>query len=369
MLQAKSEEGKLVYLNDLTEKEKEKLRTTSFYCPTCKQKMRLKKGKVKSWHFSHVGEIKKHSCKTHYSESCLHIAGKDQLYNWIFQSTHLVQKEFTRSHVKQRPDLYCIYQEKTYAVEYQCAAIDADILCNRTKRHIESCDLPVWIIAKDNASPKQKKHVFLKKYPFKYMQDTFSKLPVIYIFEKPFTHFEIQVPLAAFSPQKIFFSRIFLSKSISFFQALQTVSIDFSMEEMKKEWLQAKQTYRLSIKKKPTRFLQFLFPHFPKNHLFISLIPSTVGIPSLFSFHLYSHAIEWQLWFQICILNPMEKGERMSLQNIKRKWCEMIQQGYIVLRPLPLVYRSNHYDALYAYIEYLACLGMLTIKKGYIQKL
>ena len=46
----------------------------------------------------------------------------------------------------------------------------------------------------------------------------------------------------------------------------------------------------------------------------------------------------------------------------------MIQKGLIQVRPLPLIYRTNHWDALYAYMVYLHHLGLLHMENGYIQK-
>lgn len=369
MLQARNENGQLIHLTKLSELEKECLRRQVFYCPACQTRVQLKKGKIKTWYFAHVCRMKKKPADKKIrgaAESALHIEGKEALYQWIQKETPLVQKEFIRKEVMQRPDIYCVYKARSFAIEYQCAAIDAEVLRSRTQRHIESCDVPIWIVGR-SIDTRQNQNRTIFESPM-YFQDLFSLFPVTYIFEQPFTHLKICMPIAAFSPRKILYDMLSVPKNIPFFQAVQTIPLHFSIDKMKNDWLREKKKYRLSNQLHPNRLMKYLFQFFPQNHLAFPLLPATVGVPVLYSYHLYSHCVEWQLWFQLCILFPMEMGEKISLTTIRAKWCEMIQRGYIVVRPLPLVYKTNHFDALKAYLIFLEELGMLTIKGGYIQK-
>lgn len=369
MLYAKNEEGHLIVLAHLSEFEKEALRKKNFYCPACQKHMQLRKGKVKTWYFAHVSSSRKKQQaikRRGVVESSLHLDGKEALYRWIQKDTALVQKEFVRKEVSQRPDVYCVYKETAFAVEYQCATLDVESLRKRTELHIQSLDEPIWIVGRENDSQiKQGKFAFES---LMYFQDLYSVLPVAYIFERPFTHLSVYMPIATFSPRKILYATIFLSKHIPFFKAIQITPLHYPFESMKKDWQHEKRKYRLSNQTNPTQLLKYLFTFFPKYQLTFLMLPTTVGVPVLYSYHLYSHSVEWQLWFQLCILKPMEKNERISLSSIKKKWCAMIQKGYIIVRPLPLIYKTNHFDALKAYILFLEEVGMLTVEKGYIQK-
>ena len=363
---ARNQKGQMIYLPNLSEQEKEKLKFDWFYCPSCNEKMLLKKGKLRTWYFSHLSCYQHDKQISDIKESMVHRNGKQALYQWILKSTSLVQLEYTRKNLRQRPDVYCIFQNRSYAVEYQLAALDVNMLVKRTEKHIDSSDFPVWIIGKQANDKHKKRRSHM--YPYKYLQDAYHDLPVLYVFDPPFQMLEVLFPLATFSANKIFFTHSFVFPSTSFFQALEQNKFSFSSETIQKQWVKEKKVYRFSNKKNPSPLLQFLFSFFPENQLSVPFLPPTVGVPTLFSFHLYSHCIEWQLWFQLLVLNSLNFGEQISIRKIKSSWCQMIQKGLIQVRPLPLIYRTNHWDALYAYMVYLHHLGLLHMENGYIQK-
>lgn len=98
-------------------------------CPVCGNLYEYCHGKIKSPYFRHKD---KDICESIYSEpeSQEHINGKRDLFEWVKKQDEItdVILEGWLSNTKQRPDIMFKYDNKQYAIEYQCSPISSEYI-------------------------------------------------------------------------------------------------------------------------------------------------------------------------------------------------------------------------------------------------
>ncbi len=146
MFTAKLEDGTTIsvadpwHLDELKHLRKEK----NFYCPLCREHVKLKLGTKRQWHFAHSANS---NCEYVYKrETMYHLKGKKQLYDWFKEQAVDVALEVYLPLIKQRPDLLLRYDGKLYAIEYQCTPIEPHLLIKRTKGYKQIGITPLWIL-------------------------------------------------------------------------------------------------------------------------------------------------------------------------------------------------------------------------------
>lgn len=148
------------YLNAMNE-QKSKSQKHDYYCPSCKEPVFLKKGLIKQAHFTH---FQKKNCNVFSeSETEEHILGKGMLYQWFKQQEIPCQLEAYLPNLKQRPDLLIWLDEKTpIAIEFQCSALSAQRMIERTFGYTQNGYKVYWILG--------------EKYHFKNKLTSFQRL-------------------------------------------------------------------------------------------------------------------------------------------------------------------------------------------------
>ncbi|MER2225858.1 MAG: competence protein CoiA family protein [Carnobacterium sp.] len=145
MLVAVSKGNQYVNALDVQKNEKQK---RDYYCPSCKEPVFLKKGLIKQAHFTH---FRKSDC-TVFSEGETqeHILGKKILYRWFTQQEMPCQLEAYLPNLKQRPDLLIWLDEQTpVALEFQCSALSAERMMERTSGYIKNGYRVYWILGQN----------------------------------------------------------------------------------------------------------------------------------------------------------------------------------------------------------------------------
>lgn len=131
---------------------KEQRACQSFFCPQCKEPVKLKVGEMKVPHFAHLA---KNHCERMFSEgeSAQHLQGKEQLYK-LFQRLQLqVELESYIQELAQRPDLLVTDKRgRQFAIEFQCSVISPERLRERTNGYLSRNITPIWIFI----TPSQK---------------------------------------------------------------------------------------------------------------------------------------------------------------------------------------------------------------------
>ena len=116
-----------------------------FYCPQCNEPVFLKKGLIKQAHFTH---FKNSNCAIFSEgETEEHVLGKSLLYQWFTQQDIPCQLEAYLPNLKQRPDLLIWLDEQTpIAIEFQCSALSAQRMIERTSGYNENGYKVYWIL-------------------------------------------------------------------------------------------------------------------------------------------------------------------------------------------------------------------------------
>lgn len=135
------------YFNASNE-EKNKDKKHNYYCPNCKEPVFLKKGLIKQAHFTH---FQKSECNVFSEgETEEHISGKNLLYQWFIKQKIPCQLEAYLPNLKQRPDLLVWLDEQSpIAIEFQCSALSAQRMIERTNGYSEKGYKVYWILGQN----------------------------------------------------------------------------------------------------------------------------------------------------------------------------------------------------------------------------
>ena len=115
-----------------------------FYCPHCKEEVSFKMGQVKIPHFAH----RHYSDCSYFSEgeSDTHISGKIQLYGFFRRTINNAQLEGYIANIQQRPDILFDFNEKQFAIEFQCSTIPIHRVNERNDGYLSMSITPIWIL-------------------------------------------------------------------------------------------------------------------------------------------------------------------------------------------------------------------------------
>lgn len=144
MLTAMNREGELISLVQLSREETEKWRKRLFYCPECRQQVRLRMGRFRVPHFAHLSD---HTCSfATENESKEHLTLKQKLAEWCLKYGIDHELEAYLPEIKQRADILI----GNIALEIQCSKLPHDDMVKRTQAYIENGYQPIWICGEKN---------------------------------------------------------------------------------------------------------------------------------------------------------------------------------------------------------------------------
>lgn len=131
------------YINAIEEQKNKNQK--KYYCPNCKEPVFLKKGLINQPHFTH---FQKSNCAVFSEgETEEHVLGKNLLYRWFTQQNIPCQLEAYLPNLKQRPDLLIWLDEQTpIAIEFQCSALSAQRMVERTIGYTKNGYKVYWIL-------------------------------------------------------------------------------------------------------------------------------------------------------------------------------------------------------------------------------
>jgi competence protein CoiA len=119
-----------------------------FYCPVCRSDLILKVGSLKIPHFAHRASSLCDSFSE--PESPQHLQGKLLLYHFFLSNNLSVELEKFLPSIKQRAD---VFVSDCLAVEYQCSAISASKIKDRTAGYRQLGIETIWIYQRKTGSP------------------------------------------------------------------------------------------------------------------------------------------------------------------------------------------------------------------------
>lgn len=320
----------------------------TFYCPVCKEKVHLKLGTIKQWHFAH--ESMKSCVGSSEPESPLHLNGKRQLYSWLARQQVQVALEPYIPSIQQRPDILFKAHEQVYALEFQCSPITVERLLARTQGYHSKNILPLWIIGKPHMQGKQTLQN-LKAYEWCMLQEyqNSPQLFLTYYFpsKQTFLFLENILPLSTkkvlVTPQKV------PLKSVIF----QDLFFRHRIEDIKlanEQWITTRKYWRYANSPYPSnserKFYQFCY----ENYLYPSLFPIAAGWPTAYFQWIKTPPHIWQTWFLIKIIE--KDNQTFSFQTLYRAFKNEVKQGTFSLRNFQQL--NGHYSfALMRYLHFL----------------
>lgn len=363
MLIAQTKEGKninlLNYSNRFTlEKLREQM---DFYCPICKEKLQLKLGTKRIFHFSHE---KGSQCLDYYErESEAHLNGKIQLFEWLRSQGMKPVIEAYDPKTKQRADVAFEYDGKKYILEYQCSPISKEIFLKRTNQYLKYNIIPIWIIGATLFQRKGAKKLSLTNFH--------------YLFAKQHQHLKWMI-LFYCSESKIFIRADHLTtvtaknvlanftftplKTIQFIDLITpkiTHEKNMNYLDWKDEVLSFKANYFLHPGLSRHPFLKNLY----LNHLTVQLLPPEIGLPVLHQLLIVTPTIVWQAYLYIDFFKHLKQGESFNFHNVYQHFKYRISKGDIVVRSIPYTNNVHPSFAVMNYLKLLVRIGLLGAMK------
>ncbi|GGF15373.1 hypothetical protein GCM10010954_12510 [Halobacillus andaensis] len=347
MFHAYDKSGKLTALYQYSFSALEKQRkTSSFYCPVCKETLMIRAGQKITPHFAHFPTS---TCEVNQrGESEYHETGKLLLYQWLYRQGYEIEVEPFLSEINQRPDLLLTHNKKKIAIELQCATIPPDDVLKRTAGFQEAGIFPLWILGRNQL--KQKGRYIIQ-------HEQFHK-SMVYLFQKQYCMYFLDVNAQAMTTVHQLNSSSVRSSFASFQTfPLQTIRFPqlfkpslssfhpfYSMWE--KQQYQFRTHYRKRVGSIERQWRQFLY----LKGLHFSLIPSVCYLPVKSQLFLSEAPYVWQTRFILQHYMPKANGDvitfpKRSVESAVNSTSSLLYNEYMeLLQQLGYVNRTTQQE-------------------------
>lgn len=357
MLQALSGDGERIILANLTKAEIAFHRKeTSFFCPTCHQRVMVKSGPQTIPHFAHYPQTKC-SINSH-GESLIHQKGKILLYRWLQQQKIQVSLEKYIPDIQQQPDLFLQIQQKDIALEYQCSRADPEEIQQRNHGYYSLGIQPIWILGPQFFQRIHAQHLRLNSFITQFIHQFIAHHTTKIYFLCPNTqklaifqdiymrtnreaggNLTIQ-PLLDLQFTELFKNRFFSKKVL--YEQWKHLKINFRMrppnhlygqEKIWNQWLYQQNTH-------------------------VQYLPSVIHLPVRNQFMMKSPPWNWQSRLWLSFLQKLAKGTTFTLRQclatirthlherntflLIRSYEHPVQQYLTILERLKSIKRRSH---------------------------
>jgi competence protein CoiA len=357
LLTALMNNGQRICLADRWEKEKlHSLREQdSFYCPYCHDRVIMKLGDKKIFHFAH---LKNRLCEfEHERESEFHLNGKLQLYQWLNTQKVNPILEYFDSSIKQRADILFFIGKKRYALEFQCSTINENIFHKRNSGYISSGYHPLWILGANQLKRKNSYLTSFSDFHFLFLQKISSNIWMIPFYcsqtKKFILHQSIQ-PISirnAFSDQKI--------ENLDKMVINQLLSPPSGSTIKPELWIKELSKWKDKIIRHPGAYQNPFLRELYQSHLNLLLLPPYVGLPIPNSTEIMTPPLIWQTYLFMDVFFKSEINSPISFHDIYKTFKRRVIQNQIQLRKLPLIKEDQTTLIIYRYLHLLVKVNML----------
>ncbi|WP_052353767.1 competence protein CoiA [Neobacillus jeddahensis] len=360
MLTARTITGKKICLGfDYTKESLLSLRNKEeFICPICGEGVVLKLGDRRIFHFAHKQGS---SCRDVYeNESFYHMEGKRQLFQWLVRQKIPAALEYYISDIQQRPDILFKFNDKTYALEYQCSTIPENVFFKRTKSYLDHHYIPLWILSSDQIHQKRKTLIGLSNFQYLFVRSTSTGNLYIPSYCPEQRQFRFVESITSFSIKNAFFhSSIYPKKYTTVEDVLEpnmskTINLSSWNSEMEKLIL------NWSVHPQPGQ-LHF-FQEIYNRGLNLFLMPPEIGLPVAHSLLLQTPLIIWQTYFYLDVLADKDPNDTISFHEIKDHFNKRKYRNDIMRRNLPQIEQLNPILPIIEYMMLLERLGIVRRK-------
>jgi competence protein CoiA len=358
MLTAITKSGKRLCLADAYKKnsllmlrEKEE-----FFCQTCQEKLVMKLGEKRIFHFAHN---KGSACPEHHErESDYHLEGKRQLYQWLqYLGLRPVLEQYD-SVIRQRPDIVFTWKNTRYALEFQCSSIPAKLFSSRTNAYLENQYIPLWILGGNQFQRKSVNTVALSAFHYFFLRKTPQDDWTLPYFCPDKKMFILLNNLNPYSPRN--------ALTDFTFQPLAKMQLSHLFNPEKKnnlkieDWMKKLQQFRAGLgiydPFHKNKFLKTIYESGLNPHL----LPPEIGLPTLHAPFIESSPLVWQTYIYLDLLHMRNPGDSFSIAEANKAFLRRRAKKEITLRELPQITANSYSIAILEYLDLLVKIGILS---------
>lgn len=357
VLSALNERGELVTLVKTAKASIPK--GNNYYCPVCQERVMLKTGSNRIWHFAHYHHA---SCGTSEAESDYHLKGKELLYEWFVSQNMQVDIETYFPNIKQRADLY-VKSPFQIPIEFQCATIDSALFTKRTNQYMNINQKPLWILGGNRLRRIGTQLFRLHQMDWHALQETnhSSHRPFLLYFCPDSNKFALITNITPYSTTKAIGHIQYFSRNQLSFHSLYEGNIKFHHNQLNdKEWLQVKEQWRVFRYRQQTPAFQYVNAMFQSQTSDVTLFPGEAGLPTHYSYWIETAPHLWQSWLLIQCVMSRSEGSTFQFRDVYDRFKQLVSRGIFKIRKLPLVKQSHYSFALMNYLLLLCDLGLLS---------
>lgn len=356
MLTAKLSNEKVISLVDYERGELEAMRARElFLCRSCSERVILKLGTKRIFHFAHE---KGKACSEDYDrESEYHMTGKIHLYDWLKEQGLAPELECYFSEIKQRADIAFLFQNKRYAVEFQCSTISEDLFKKRTAGYRKISVIPIWILGGKNIQRTGPQKTSLSSFHYLFLRersDSHCYLPTYCPQAKKFILLEGITPI---SVRNAYCSYLFSSLDQFPIDQLLQPNKPFLIEW--KMWRKEMTRFKTQLLANTTTIHDpFMFELYSQS-LNPYFIPPYVGIPLRNNFAMETAPFVWQAYLFLDHFFQQKRGKEILFSDVYLAFLRRVKKGQIKTRTLPCMRKNQVPFAIREYLSFLADVGLL----------
>ncbi|CEG26114.1 competence protein CoiA [Bacillus sp. B-jedd] len=329
-----------------------------FFCPMCGGKLRIKLGEKRIFHFSHLS----HACEesNFERESDYHLAGKGGLYRWLFRQNIPVAAERYDPHIRQRPDITFHYENRLYALEFQCSTIPDNILIKRTENYVNAGYIPIWILGGSRLPSISGNTITLSGFDYLFLRSSSRNPGFIQAYCPDSGRISLIQNILPYSPSKAFASiQSFPLRKLQLNQLLCPVPAGrLSLFQWKKRLERSK----LAIGANPRSPHQLFLEELYKAGLNIFLLPAEIGLPCYNAAAIATFPVIWQMYIYLDLLGKALPGDVITAEEAAACLFRRAERGQLIFRKLPLAKEISEESAAAEYLAMLSSFGLLKRK-------
>jgi competence protein CoiA len=356
MLVACRENGEKISLGEQWERSDLDLwrRKEGFSCPQCGERVILKLGNKRIWHFAHQ---KDSVCVLEYErESEYHMAGKLQLYQWLREQDISAELEKYIPGCKQRADIAFQWREKKYAVEFQCSPIAEELLTKRTEGYLNHGLAPIWIPGGNQLKRTSANTLAMSEFQFLFLRKQGKRW--------------IMPAYCADTRQFIFLAHIIPITSAKVIAKLNPISrLELSLPEFLETpsvrnhsfvyWVQELNKMKSYFLRYPGRMQKKFLHELYINGFNLLTLPPELGLPVPSAPFIQTPPLLWQTFLYLDHFCHAPEGKQITTYDILQSFLSRMKKQQIQIRRLPLADSGDFRHAIREYLDLLVSLSLL----------
>ncbi len=325
----------------------------SYYCPACADQVIYRAGPKTIPHFAHR---KNHTCHaSSEAESYEHLSGKLQLFELMRSHADCCYLEKYLPEIQQKADVYFEFQDKCYALEFQCSTIPLALFEERTRGYRAIGITPIWIFHHRHVDRKVAGGWRISNLLQMSVMDQIQLIT----FNPQSSQLHILSQLCSFSKNFFFANETVLPKNRITPSSLLTS--DRRTPTYFKQWIDKRHHHlfrRIRYEGLQVPFYRTLY----ESGFSTMTLPNFIGIPLTHSIFFKTPPLEWQGYLFL----ELVKRDFITLEYPYQIINHHIVSGRIEKAMLPACETIHFEIAVNEFIQALLFVGFLKIQdKGY----